>query len=136
MYKAELIINKDFRKAEINPLLYGSFVEHMGRVVYSGIYEPGHQEADEDGFRKDVISKVKEMGVTCVRYPGGNFVSCYNWKDGVGKKEERPRLREIAWKSIETNQFGTDEFMDWAKKAEITPLFAVNIGTRGVENAV
>ncbi|WP_050641961.1 MULTISPECIES: alpha-N-arabinofuranosidase [Clostridia] len=136
MYKAELIINKDFRKAEINPLLYGSFVEHMGRVVYSGIYEPGHQEADEDGFRKDVISKVKEMGVTCVRYPGGNFVSCYNWKAGVGKKEERPRLREIAWKSIETNQFGTDEFMDWAKKAEITPLFAVNLGTRGVENAV
>ena len=136
MYKAELIINRDFRKSEISPLIYGSFVEHMGRVVYSGIYEPGHQEADEDGFRKDVIEKVKEMGVTCVRYPGGNFVSCYDWRDGVGKKEDRPRRRELAWKSIETNQFGTDEFVQWSKKAEIVPVFAVNLGTRGVENAV
>lgn len=136
MYKAELIINKAFCKAEVNPLIYGSFVEHMGRVVYNGIYEPEHADADEDGFRKDVIQKVKELGVTCVRYPGGNFVSCYDWKDGVGKKEERPRRRELAWKSIETNQFGTDEFMRWAQKADITPIFAVNLGTRGVENAV
>lgn len=88
MYKAELIINKDFRKAEINPLLYGSFVEHMGRVVYSGIYEPGHQEADEDGFRKDVISKVKEMGVTCVRYPGREFCILLQLEGCVGKKRK------------------------------------------------
>ena len=136
MYKAELIINKDFRNAEVSPLIYGSFVEHMGRVVYNGIYEPGHPKSDENGFREDVIQKVKEMGVTCIRYPGGNFVSCYDWRDGVGQKEERPRRRELAWKSIETNQFGTDEFMQWAKKADITPIFAVNLGTKGVENAV
>ena len=87
MYKAKLIVNKDFQKAEISPLIYGSFVEHMGRVVYNGIYEKEHEQADSEGFRKDVIEKVREMGVTCVRYPGGNFVSCYDWKDGDLKEE-------------------------------------------------
>lgn len=134
--KSHIIINKDFMKGEIDKRIYGSFVEHMGRVVYSGIYEPGHETADEDGFRKDVLEKVKEMGVTAIRYPGGNFVSCYDWKDGVGPVEERPRRLEIAWRSIETNEFGTNEFMKWAKKAGIEPIFAVNLGTKGIENAV
>lgn len=136
MYKAKLIVNKDFQKAEISPLIYGSFVEHMGRVVYNGIYEKEHEQADSEGFRKDVIEKVREMGVTCVRYPGGNFVSCYDWKDGVGEKEKRPKRRELAWKSIETNEVGTDEFISWTQKADVIPIFAVNLGTRGVENAV
>lgn len=134
--KASIIINKAFVKGEIDERIYGSFVEHMGRVVYSGIYEPGHPQADEDGFRKDVLEKVKEMGVTAVRYPGGNFVSCYDWRDGVGPVEKRPRRLEIAWRSIETNEFGTNEFMRWAKKAGVEPMFAVNLGTKGIENAV
>ncbi len=134
--KAHIIVNKDFVKGEIDKRIYGSFVEHMGRVVYSGIYEPGHETADEDGFRQDVLEKVKEMGVTAVRYPGGNFVSCYDWRDGVGPVEKRPRRLEIAWRAIETNEIGTNEFMKWAKKAGIEPVFAVNLGTKGIENAV
>ena len=89
--KSHIILNRNFIKGEIDPRIYGSFVEHMGRVVYSGIYEPGHETADEDGFRQDVLEKVKEMGVTAVRYPGGNFVSCYDWRDGLGPVEIRPR---------------------------------------------
>lgn len=136
MYQAQLYVNKVFQGASISPYLYGSFVEHMGRVVYSGIYEQGHPTADEDGFRTDVLDLVRQMGVTCVRYPGGNFVSNYHWQDGVGPKENRPRRREIAWRSIETNEFGTDEFMKWAKKAGIMPIMAVNHGTGGTEDAL
>lgn len=134
--KSHIIVNRNFIKGEIDKRIYGSFVEHMGRVVYSGIYEPDHETADEDGFRRDVLEKVKEMGVTAVRYPGGNFVSCYDWRDGVGPVEKRPRRLEIAWRSIETNEFGTNEFMKWAGKAGIEPIFAVNLGTKGIENAV
>lgn len=136
MYQAQLFVNRVFLGAEISPYLYGSFVEHMGRVVYSGIYEPEHQDADEDGFRKDVLELVQKMGVTCVRYPGGNFVSNYHWQDGVGPRELRPRRREIAWRSIETNEFGTDEFMKWAQKAGVMPILAVNHGTGGTQDAL
>lgn len=136
MRKAYIMNHKKFVKSEVSPYLYGSFVEHMGRVVYSGIYEPEHPEADENGFRKDVLDKVKDMGVTCIRYPGGNFVSAYDWQDGVGPKEKRPKKREIAWKSIETNEFGTDEFMKWIGNIQAEPIFAVNLGTKGIENAV
>lgn len=132
----KIVVNSAFRKGAISPYIYGSFVEHMGRVVYSGIYEPDSIYADEDGFRKDVLEKTKEMGVTCVRYPGGNFVSTYDWRDGVGPRQDRPCKRELAWKSIETNEVGTDEFMRWAKKASIQPILAVNLGTKGIENAV
>lgn len=134
--KARKIINKDFRKGTIDKRIYGSFVEHMGRVVYGGIYEPGHFSADEDGFRQDVLKLVKKMGVTAVRYPGGNFVSCYDWRDGVGPKEQRPRRLELAWRAVETNEVGTNEFMKWAHKAEVEPIWAVNLGTKGIENAV
>lgn len=134
--KARIVVNREFVKGEIDKRIYGSFVEHMGRVVYSGIYEPGHKTADEDGFRQDVLEKVKQMGVTAVRYPGGNFVSCYDWRDGVGPVEERPRRLEIAWRAIETNEVGINEFMRWAKKAGVEPVFAVNLGTKGIENAV
>ena len=133
---ASITVNREFVKGEIDRRIYGSFVEHMGRVVYSGIYEPGHETADEDGFRQDVLEKVKQMGVTAVRYPGGNFVSCYDWCDGVGPAEARPRRLEIAWRAIETNEIGTNEFMKWAGKAGIEPVFAVNLGTKGIENAV
>ena len=134
--KARITVNKKFVRGEIDRRIYGSFVEHMGRVVYSGIYEPGHETADENGFRQDVLEKVKQMGVTAVRYPGGNFVSCYDWRDGVGPAKGRPRRLEIAWRAIETNEVGINEFMRWAEKAGIEPVFAVNLGTKGIENAV
>lgn len=136
MEKTNIIVHKKFQKGRISPEIYGSFVEHMGRVVYSGIYEPTHRAADADGFREDVRAAVKEMGVTAVRYPGGNFVSNYDWRDGVGPREKRPRKVDLAWKSIETNEVGTDEFMKWAKKTGIDPIFAVNLGTGGVKEAV
>lgn len=136
MKTTKILVHKMFRRAEVDPRIYGSFVEHMGRVVYSGIYEPGHATADENGFRMDVIRKMKEMGVTAVRYPGGNFVSNYNWMDGIGPVKDRPRKRDLAWKSIETNEVGTDEFMRWAAKAHVAPVFAVNLGTKGIEEAL
>lgn len=136
MKQAKIIANKVFEKGQIDERIYGSFVEHMGRVVYSGIYEPGHPKADEDGFREDVLDIVKKMGVTCVRYPGGNYISAYDWKDTVGPVNERPRRLEIAWRAIETNEFGTNEFIKWAKKAGVEPIFALNLGTKGIENAV
>ena len=135
MNRTSITVNNKFRKSEIDKRIYSSFVEHMGRVVYTGIYEPNHPTADEDGFRQDVLEKVKEMGVTYVRYPGGNFVSNYDWRDGVGPKEERPRRLELAWRAVETNEVGINEFMKWAKKAEVEPICAVNLGTKGIENA-
>src|SRR5699024_2613674 len=108
-------------------------IEHLGRAVYDGIYEPGHYEADEDGFRKDVIELIKEIGVPIVRYPGGNMVSSYKWEDGVGPKVDRPRRLELAWRSIENNHIGTNEFVDWSKKVNADVMMAVNLGTRGIE---
>lgn len=133
--KAKMIVEKDFKVSEIDKRIYGSFVEHLGRAVYGGIYEPGHPTADENGFRQDVIELVRELGVPIVRYPGGNFVSGYNWEDGVGPKAERPRRLELAWRTIETNEMGTNEFMDWAKLVNAEVNMAVNLGTRGVDAA-
>lgn len=116
--------------------MYGSFLEHMGRVIYTGVYEPGHRKADEEGFRQDVVEKVKQMGVTCVRYPGGNFVSAYQWEDGIGAKADRPRRPDLAWRSVESNAFGTDEMIRWCEKAGVEPIFTVNLGTRGIMEAV
>ena len=115
--------------------LFGSFVEHLGRCVYTGIFEPGHPAADEHGFRRDVDELVDELGVTLVRYPGGNFVSGYRWEDGVGPREQRPRRLDLAWRSIESNQVGTDEFLAWAERTEMAPMMAVNLGTRGIQAA-
>jgi alpha-L-arabinofuranosidase len=133
--KAKMILDKDYKIAEVDKRLYGSFIEHLGRAVYGGIYEPGHSEADEMGFRKDVLKLVNELQVPIVRYPGGNFVSGYNWEDGVGPVEQRPRRTELAWGTIETNLVGTNEFADWAKKAQAEVMMAVNLGTRGADAA-
>jgi alpha-N-arabinofuranosidase len=119
----------------VDPRLFGSFVEHLGQCVYGGIYEPGHPNADGDGFRQDVIDLIREIDVPIVRYPGGNFVSGYNWEDGIGPRDQRPRRLELAWKVIETNQFGTDEFMAWCRRAKTEPMLAVNLGTRGMDAA-
>jgi alpha-N-arabinofuranosidase len=136
MTEGRIFCSKHFKIGEIDPRLYGSFVEHMGRVVYTGIYEPEHPDADEEGFRRDVLRAVRDLGVTAVRYPGGNFVSTYQWEDGVGPKAERPRRLDLAWRAIETNEFGTDEFVHWADKADVRPIFTVNLGTRGIQDAV
>jgi alpha-N-arabinofuranosidase len=132
---ARIVVDRDFRVGEVDPRLYGAFIEHLGRAVYGGIYEPGHPTADERGFRRDVLELVRELGVPVVRYPGGNFVSGYNWEDGVGPAEERPRRLDLAWKSIEPNTFGTNEFAAWAKRAGAGVMMAVNLGTSGIDEA-
>jgi len=132
---AKVILHKDFQIGEIDPRLYGSFLEHLGRAVYGGVYEPGHPKADADGFRTDVLDMVRELNFSVVRYPGGNFVSGYRWEDGIGPRDQRPKRLELAWRSIETNQLGTDEFIAWCRKAATEPLIAVNLGTRGPEEA-
>jgi alpha-N-arabinofuranosidase len=135
MKKARLIVENDFILSEVDPRLFGSFIEHLGRAVYQGIYEPGHPQADEKGFRTDVLKLIRDIDVPVVRYPGGNFVSGYNWEDGVGPVASRPRRQEQAWRSVEDNTFGTNEFMDWCKTAGTSPMMAVNLGTRGADDA-
>ncbi len=133
--KAKFVFDKNFKVGDVDKRLFGSFLEHLGRAVYGGIYEPGHPTADADGFRQDVLDLVKGLDVPVVRYPGGNFVSGYNWEDGIGPRENRPRRLELAWRTIETNEIGVNEFMDWSKKANTEPMMAVNLGTRGIDAA-
>ena len=136
-HKARLVIDDQFAIAPVDPRLFGSFVEHLGRCVYTGIYEPTHPSADEDGFREDVIELVKELGATTIRYPGGNFVSGYRWQDGVGPRQERPRRLDLAWHSTETNEFGLHEMLRWLNKVGGNELMeAVNLGTRGLQEAL
>ena len=135
MKKAEIFIDKSIKKGEIDNRLYGSFIEHLGRAVYGGIYEPEHPTADENGFRRDVMELIKPLNVPVIRYPGGNFVSGYNWEDGIGAKELRPRKMELAWQSMETNQFGLDEFRKWSELMGSEIMMAVNLGTRGADEA-
>lgn len=132
---ARLVIDKDFKISNIDKRIYGSFIEHLGRAVYDGIYQPGHPLSDENGFRRDVIDLVKELDVPIIRYPGGNFVSNFYWEDSVGPKSERKPRLELAWRTLETNQFGINEFSKWVKEANSEVMMAVNLGTRGVEDA-
>src|SRR4029079_17650153 len=135
MRNVKVLLDRDFAIGSTDRRLFGAFVEHLGRCVYDGIYEPGHPTADGKGFRGDVLKLVKELAPTIMRYPGGNFVSGYNWEDGVGPVEKRPRRLDLAWKSTEPNTFGTNEFADWCKLAGIEPMLAVNLGTRGPDEA-
>lgn len=134
--KASFTLDPDSVIGPIKPRLFGSFVEHLGRCVYTGIFEPGHPHADEDGLRLDVIDLVKELGVTLVRYPGGNFVSGYRWEDGVGPVTDRPRRLDTAWHTLEPNTFGLGEFITWTERAGVEPMMALNLGTRGVAEAL
>jgi len=135
VHTASLTLDRAFRVAEVDPRIFGSFVEHMGRCVYTGIYEPGHPEANKQGFRQDVAGLVRDLGVPIVRYPGGNFVSGYNWEDGIGPRDQRPTRLDGAWRSIESNQVGVDEFQEWAASVGTETMMAVNLGTRGVDSA-
>jgi alpha-N-arabinofuranosidase len=135
MLHAELKLDRSKVVGATDPRLFGAFVEHLGRCVYGGLYEPGHATATEEGFRGDVLELVRELGPTIIRYPGGNFVSGYDWEDGVGPVENRPKRMDLAWLTIEPNTFGTNEFIDWCKAAQLEPMLAVNLGTRGPDQA-
>jgi alpha-L-arabinofuranosidase len=136
MARARLTIDPAFTIGAVRRRLFGGFVEHLGRHVYDGIHEPGHPSAGPDGFRRDVIDLVRELGVSTIRYPGGNFVSGYRWEDGVGPAEHRPRRLDLAWHSTETNQVGLHEFQTWLDHVGSDLMLAVNLGTRGVEDAM
>ena len=133
--KAKLHIDKEYEIGTIDRRLFGSFIEHLGRAVYGGIFEPGHPEADSQGRRLDVLRLVRELGVTMVRYPGGNFVSSFQWEDSVGPVALRPRRLDLAWRAVEPNTFGLNEFMAWTKEAGVEPMMALNLGTRGIDAA-
>lgn len=135
MDQTQIILHPDYVIAPVDARLFGGFLEHLGRAVYDGVYQPDSVHADENGFRKDVASALREMRLTALRYPGGNFASGYHWQDGIGPRELRPRLRELAWQSLEPNHFGTDEFMKLAHKLDWTPMLTVNLGTGTPEEA-
>ncbi len=135
MRKSHVLLDRDFTIGTTDPRLFGAFIEHLGRCVYGGIFEPGHPTADAKGFRQDVMALVRELAPTIMRYPGGNFVSGYNWEDGVGPVAERPARLDYAWFSTEPNTFGTNEFIDWCRATGIEPMLAVNLGTRGPQDA-
>jgi alpha-N-arabinofuranosidase len=120
----------------VNRRLFGGFVEHMGRGIYGGIYDPQHPAADDEGFRSDVIELVRELGMTVFRYPGGNFVSGFKWEDGIGPRESRPRRLNLPWHSVETNAFGLHEFVSWVEKVDGEVMLAANLGTRGILEAL
>jgi len=136
MSSARIVLSPDAVIGAVNPRIFGSFIEHLGRAVYGGIYEPGHPLADDRGFRRDVVALVKELGVSAIRYPGGNFVSGFRWEDSVGPREHRPRRLDLAWHSVETNEIGLHEFQDWLDLVGSELMLAVNLGTRGTAEAL
>lgn len=135
MRTVQVLLDADFIVGATDRRLFGAFVEHLGRCIYGGLFEPGHPEADQRGFRRDVLALVRELHPTIIRYPGGNFVSGYDWEDGVGPIKQRPKRLDLAWMSTEPNTFGTNEFIDWCRAAEVEPMLAVNLGTRGPDEA-
>jgi alpha-N-arabinofuranosidase len=130
-----VIIDSTRQIAPIDRHLFGSFLEHLGRAIYEGIYDPKSKFADGNGFRTDVMKEIHDLGVPIIRYPGGNFVSGYHWLDGVGPKDKRPAVLDRAWNTLETNQFGTNEFITWARAVGTEPLFGLNFGTASAEDA-
>lgn len=136
MVKASVTVSADFVLSDIDRRIFGNFIEQMGRQVYGGIWEPGHPTADEHGFRHDVIELVRELGVTIVRYPGGNILSGYNWKDGIGPRDKRPRTLDLSRYIIETHKIGTNEFIDWCKVVGTEPMLAINLESQGFQSAL
>jgi alpha-L-arabinofuranosidase len=132
---ARILLDNERTIGPISPLLFGGFAEHMGRCVYGGIYDPASPQADERGFRRDVQQALREMRLSILRYPGGNFLSGYDWRDGVGPRDRRPRRRDMAWQSIETNQFGTNEFVEFCRALDMEPMLAANLGTGTLADA-
>jgi alpha-L-arabinofuranosidase len=133
--QARIKIDTDRVIGEVHPHVFGNFAEHLGRCIYGGLYEPGSKLADERGYRKDVAEAIKGMGVTILRWPGGNFVSGYNWKDGIGPRNQRPVRPEGAWGALEPNTFGTDEFLDYSERIGVEPYICINAGLGTIEEA-
>jgi alpha-N-arabinofuranosidase len=132
---ARIKIDIDRQIGEVDPHLFGNFAEHLGRMIYGGIYDEGSPLADQDGYRKDVMEAVKRLGVSILRYPGGNFSSGYDWKDGIGPKEKRPVRAELAWNDLESNRFGTDEFLRYCALIGAEPYICINGGLGTVDDA-
>ncbi|MEP7287839.1 MAG: alpha-L-arabinofuranosidase C-terminal domain-containing protein [Chloroflexota bacterium] len=135
MEKTRIVFDPAYKIGEVDPRIFGGFLEHMGRAVYEGVYDPQSSHADENGFRKDVLGALRQLNMTAMRYPGGNFASGYHWMDGIGPKQQRPTVRELAWQSIEPNHFGTDDFIKMARQMDWTAMFTVNLGTGTPEEA-
>lgn len=135
MTKATLSLDTQHNVGPIDPRIFGGFLEHLGRAVYEGVYDPGNPLSDAQGFRTDVLAALRRLKMPLVRYPGGNFVSNYDWTDGIGPRAERPARPDYAWKTVEPNAFGTDEFAAWCRELGAAPMMAVNLGTRGASEA-
>ena len=135
MKKTTLTLHTAFRIDQVDPRIFGGFLEHMGRAVYEGVYDPKSAHADDAGYRTDVLSALDRLKMTAMRYPGGNFASGYHWMDGVGPRDRRPTMRELAWQSLESNRFGTDEYIALCRKMGWTPMITVNLGTGTPEEA-
>jgi len=135
MKKTTITLHSAFQVGPVDPRIFGGFLEHLGRAVYEGVYDPKSPHADADGFRSDVLDAMRRLKMTTMRYPGGNFVSGYHWEDGIGPPEQRPRVRDLAWQSIETNAFGTDEYIQLCRKMDWTPMLTINLGTGTPEEA-
>jgi alpha-N-arabinofuranosidase len=135
MENSILHLHSKYQVGQVDARLFGGFLEHLGRAVYEGVFDPGSAHADGDGFRTDVMDVLRRLDMTAMRYPGGNFASGYHWEDGVGPVEKRPTVRELAWQSIEPNRFGTDEYVKLCRKMGWTPMLTVNLGTGTPEEA-
>ena len=133
--RATVTAHKDYTIAKIDDRVYGAFLEHLGRAIYTGIYEPGHKTADKNGMRGDVAKLVRDINIPCVRYPGGNFVSAYNWEDGIGPRDQRPTRLDLAWHTSESNAVGIHEFADWCDTVGTQMMLAINLGSRGLDQA-
>jgi alpha-N-arabinofuranosidase len=132
---ARIKVDRDRTIGEVDPLLFGNFAEHLGRMIYGGIYEEGSPLSDANGFRTDVLQAVRDLNVTILRWPGGNFCSGYDWKDGIGPKDGRPARLELAWNDVESNRFGTDEFLRYAAAIGAEPYLCVNLGLGSIDDA-
>lgn len=135
MKRTTISLHSEFEIGRVDPRIFGGFLEHMGRAVYEGVYDPASAVADKDGCRTDVMDALRRLDMTAIRYPGGNFASGYHWQDGVGPRSQRPAVRELAWQSIEPNRFGTDEYIGLCRKMGWTPMLTVNLGTGTPEEA-
>jgi alpha-N-arabinofuranosidase len=132
---ARIKVDTDRTIGEVDPLLFGNFSEHLGRMIYGGIYEEGSPLSDANGYRMDVMEAVKQLNVSILRWPGGNFASGYNWKDGIGPKDQRPVRIDLAWNDLESNRFGTDEFLRYCELLKIEPYVCINAGLGTVDDA-
>ncbi len=128
-------IDVDRSLGPINRNIFGGFAEHLGRCIYGGIYDPGSPLSDANGLRTDVLDALRRLRIPVIRYPGGNFVSGYRWRDGVGPVEERVARTDLAWGALEPNTFGTNEFITFCRKIGAEPYIAVNCGDGDMREA-